>query len=343
MLLLWLPAAAHAGSVRWLVPDAAQADLMEAVGRAVWRGESFDVAVLEWPPGQLAGEDGDRAQGVWTCWLRGGDEPGIVVALEGMAERLLIPLAADGLTEVEVMRAAVMLTMSLQRSIEIGDAGWMPAADLAALLGASVEPAEPAAPVEPPEPVEPPPPVEPVVEPVVALAGPEVQVGVAVGPALRPADGSAALGATARLSVVRGPWVGPGLVVGIEALGGLAPESYGVAVFRATVAGRWQLTPERGRWWFPLALGLGAAFTSARIADPFDGAAEVGVPPVLLADVGAALRLGSRVSLSLTVQLAVDLIPVRVLVQGQGTEASADLHPFSLLPRLELVFHPGPR
>jgi hypothetical protein len=143
--------------------------------------------------------------------------------------------------------------------------------------------------------------------------------------------------------VVRGPWLGPGIVVGIEALGSLEPESYGVSVLRATVAGRWQLTPEQGPWWFPIAVGLGAAFTSARIADPFEGTAEVGVPPVLLADAGVARHIGSRVSLSLTVQLAVDLIPVRVLVQGEGTEASADLHPFVLLPRVELVFHPGPR
>jgi hypothetical protein len=327
-----------------LVADADQAELMGAVGEAVWRGEAFEVAVFEWPPGPLSGDGAERDVGEWTCWLRDGSEPGIVVALEGMAERLLIPLATEGLTEVETMRAAVLLTMSLQRSIEIGDAGWMPAGDLAALLGASVEPTEPA---EPPEPVEPPPPEEPVVEPVVEppvpSEGPAVQLGVAAGPALRPAAGSSALGATARLSVVRGPWLGPGLVVGIEALGGLEPESYGVSVFRATVAGRWQLTPERGRWWFPLGLGLGAAFTSARIADPFDGAAQVVVPPILLADVGVARRLGSRVSLALTVQLSVDLIPVRVLVQGDGIEVSADLHPFVLLPRLELVFHPGPR
>ena len=346
LLLFGVPTSAHAGSVRWLVPDQDQADLMEKVSVAVWRGESFEVAVFEWPPGQLAGEGEGGASGTWTCWLQGGDRPGIVVALEGMEERLLIPMTGQGLTEVETMRAAVMLTMSLQRSIDIGDAGWMPAADLAALLGAQVQPAEEVAPEEPPEPeepVEPPPVVEPVVTPPAEPSGPDLQIGVSLGPTIRPAVASVALGATVRMSVVGSSWVGPGFLVGIDALGGLEPQSYGVSVFRMTVAGRWQLTPERNAWWFPVALGLGAAFTSARIAYPLDGSAEVGVPPVLLADVGVARKLGDRVSLVLTLQATVDLVPVRVVVVSGDSEATADLHPFMLLPRLELVFHPGPR
>jgi hypothetical protein len=356
LALLSIPAAAVAGEVRWYVPDAADRSLWSEAAELVWRGEPLTVELWApgWPP-QLeagaAGEQGDPADR-WHCWLQGdGETPAsIVVAPEGLSDQLHVPLAADGLSREEVARAALLLTLSMRRTIQIADAGWMPAADLADLLGADLHPADEEGRGEP-EPGITEPPVAPVdVDP----DSPEVdatsgsarvapQFGVGVGIAARPGAVTPSLAPAVQLALVRGPWIGPGLGASIEVPGERVDDPYRITLFRAIVTGRWQLTPTAGRWSFPLALGLGVDITRARLVEPEGGSAGTGVAPLALLTAGVQLGLGERVSLALILEASADLVPVRVAVEGPDGRGEVDLNIFTLSPRLGLVLHPPAR
>ena len=54
---------------------------------------------------------------------------------------------------------------------------------------------------------------------------------------------------------------------------------------------------------------------------------------------GAQVRLGSWISLALAVDATVDLMAVRIAVEGPDPRVEVDLHVFTLSPRLEVVFH----
>ena len=352
LVALLLPSEGAAEDVRWLVQDAEDAALWEAVAGLVARDAAVSIQVWEgpWPPaaGAFTPADGEggpsAAVGMerWDCWLLEGDAPSIEVRVPGRAESLRIPLESAGGERGQRVRAAVMLTQSLRRTIAIADAGWMPTEELAALLGARIVSAEPD---PPPSPVEPAVTPEDVVPPPFPATAPRTRAELAVGlgATLRPGDGGVALGAHLGATAVRGPWIGPGAVVGLEVLGGLDADERRVGLARLLVAARWQFTPASGGWSFPLGVGAGIAVTRAWLAEPAGGDRGTGVPPVVRVDLGVRRSLGRGFTLGLTLEAGLDLIPVRIVVERGPQSIEADIPPFSLAPRMELAFGPPPR
>jgi len=344
--LLAAPRPATAGEVRWLAPDAEDADLWRAVIGAVWRGDPITVDVWygAWPPipdtTPSADDGADTADVPWTCWLleEEGEKPRIAIAVEGLDDHLHVPLQGEDQSHEAAIRTAVILTMSLRRTIGIADAGWLPAADLATLLGADVQPRVEEEP--PPTPVEEVAEVEPPVETGPTPVRPWPEIGLGVGPGLRPPGGDVALGLSAHLAVRRGPWIGPGPLLALETGGVLTTDTREIGVTRVLIAGRWQFTPATGRLSFPLGVGLGVAITRAQQLQPVQGEANIGVPPVLWLDAGVRARLAPIFTLALGIQAAVDLLPVRVVVEGGIGREEVDLSRVALTPRLEIVFHP---
>ena len=345
--LLAVPLCAWGGEIRWLTQDDADHTTWTAAADLVWRGEpiAFERLGDVWPPRPEVGEAGAD---LWHCWLLEETDtaPVLVVAPVGSDEHLHVPLQAEGLSRDEVVRAALLLTQSMRRSIQIADGGWMPAADLASLFGGDLRPAvevDDAAPREdgPEVPEEP---VEEVVEEV-PVEPPSLRravtphLGLGVGTALRPADEAATLAPSARVAFLVGSWIGPGASVGFDVLGERAQDSYRVGLTRVLIAGRWQVTPGAGRWLFPVSLGLGAGITTAHLVEPDLDSSGTVAPPVGLAGAGAQVRLGSWISLARAVDATVDLMAVRIAVEGPDPRVEVDLHVFTLSPRLEVVFH----
>jgi len=341
------PAEAAPGEVRWYVHDDEDAQLWRTVVDAVWRGDPFSVHVWDgpWPPrpALAPAEVADTADAPWTCWLleEQGESPRIVISIQGLSDLLHVPLRGETASHDVAVRTAVILTMSLRRTIGISDAGWLPAADLATLLGADVQPAAEE---------EPPPPLdeeeaddEPIVDEEPTTTAATVELGLGMGIALHPAEDTVAAAPSLRVTVRRGPWVGVGPLLSLEAGGIVTTEAREVGLTRVLVAGRWQFTPAAGRFSFPLGIGFGAAITRAVQRQPLEGEPNVGVPPVLCLDAGARVRLAPILTLAVRLDATVDLIPVRVVVEGGVGREEIDLGRFALAPRVEIVFHPAPR
>jgi hypothetical protein len=343
--LLAPPSPAHGGEIHWYTRDDGDSAAWSAATDLVWRGEPVSIQRWSegWPPRP---EPGDAAD-LWRCWLIEEPSPVLVVAPAGAGEHLHVPLQAEGLSRDEVVRAALLLTQSMRRSIQIADGGWMPAADLASLFGGDLRPA-----VEVDDAVadgrghvpEPPDePVEPSVEPPLPRRTASVDIGIGVGPAMRPGDGAFSLAPSVRLAAVVGPWIGPGASLVLDVLGARSQDGYDIALQRVLVAGRWQFTPAARAFAFPLTLGLGVGVTRARLTESDLESAGTVVPPVALAGAAVQWRIGPTVSLAIQLEATVDLMAVRIAVEGPDPRVEVDVHVFTLTPRLEVVLHPRPR
>ncbi len=345
LLALSLASTASAGEIRWYTRDADDQHRWLSAADLVWRGEPIRFEVWEgaWPPrpeteaGEPRPPTGDTDDG-WTCWLleESGASPSIVLAPDRLVDHLHVPLDAEGLSPDEIARAGLLVTLSMRRTIQIADAGWMPAADLASLLGADFRPAEAeeiAEPEEPPTPIVGPPP-----SPERPIARPHLGLGVGLG--ARPGAAAPTLSPAVRWAMVRGPWVGPGAAVSLDLLGERESDGHRVDLLRLIAAARWQFTPAVARWSFPVAVGIGVDVTRASLADPAVDSAGTGVAPLALLSAGIQPRLSAGVSLALSLEASADLVPIRISIEGPADASTVDLHVLTLSPRLTLVLHP---
>ena len=337
--------------VLFYVPHEDEADLWDEVVAAVWQDGGVETSVwaAAWPP-EIHGVTLPDDQ--CLTWLdEHAASPSIVAYMTDWDEPITLGVNAHGLSHEEVVKVAVILTMSLRRGIAITDGGWVPPPVTHGALAAAPEVTAPVADIEPDggvdvavtgdgeveevaiEEVAPP--------PSVPRRRPTVEVGIGAGAGLRQQAATQAVAVSGRLAFRRGIWLGPGFQVSAEFGRLLEVEPYRINVVRTTIAARWQFTPAVRDLDFPLALGLGVSPTAFRLANQPEAEWGTDAPPTALIEAGLRFGLGPGVMLGLRLEAAFDLMTLQVNVGQDGSAGHVELHWFVFTPKLEIIF--GPR
>ncbi len=349
--IVWMLAVASgpgeclAVDVVFYVPHEGDAVLWDEVVAAVWLGEGVETALWpgEWPPdigsaGAVAGVTlpDDRC----LCWLdEGPATPSLVAYMTDWDRPVTQGVDATGLSHEELVKVAVILTMSLKRGIAISDSGWVPppVAEAPAEEGASVSATS--EPVIPPD--EEAVTVDETVVPPVAMAPPRttVEVGLGGGVGLRTESMEQAGAASVRLAILRGGWFGPGIQVSGEFGRQIGTSDYSIRVQRVTVAARWQFTPRVRQVEIPMAVGVGFTPIAVRLIDETDGGWMTAVLPTASAEAGLRFAIQPGVQLGLRLEATFDLQNYQIEIQRDGAVVDNDgLHWFAFIPKLEIVF-----